>query len=106
MVILMDIVNLEILLTEIEPLIHLDGVMTKDEEEILLEVKKDIKEFSKEYNKAWEDNRLTKEEKKQLKTLWNNIYDNPLKKAKRDKNVTAEEFQILIQVLKTVVMKK
>lgn len=102
----MDIINLEILLAEIEPLIHQDGVMTKDEEQILLEVKKNIKKFSEEYNKAWEDNKLTKDEKRQLVTMWNNIYDNSLKEAKKDKNITAEEFQILIHILKTIVMKK
>ncbi|OLS26790.1 MAG: hypothetical protein HeimC3_06820 [Candidatus Heimdallarchaeota archaeon LC_3] len=102
----MDIVNLEILLTEIEPLIHLDGIMTDDEEKILIEVKRNIKKFSEEYEKAWADNKLSKDEKKYLTKLWNNIYDNTLKTARKDNNVTAEEFQVLIQILKTIITKK
>lgn len=102
----MDIVNLEILLAEIEPLIHQDGIMTKDEEKILIEVKNNIKKFSREYEIAWADNKLSKEEKRYLTKLWNNIYDNSLKTAKKDNDITAEEFQILIHILKTIVMKK
>ncbi|MFW9929799.1 MAG: hypothetical protein ACFFD1_10445 [Candidatus Thorarchaeota archaeon] len=100
----MDIINLEKLLNELEPLMLEDGILSKDEEEILFQVKKDIKNFSDEYRKAWMDNKITKEEKKVLKNLWDNIYNDSYRVAKRDNNITSEEFKILVQILKTIVM--
>lgn len=102
----MDPVNLEILLKELEPLAKQDGIISKDEQDLLDQVKVNIESFIEEYKRAWEDNRLSKDEKKKLTKLWDNIYEKSLESAKKDNNVTAEEFQILIQVLKTIVMKK
>ena len=90
----------------IETLIYVsgvDGVLTEDEQSIIEVVKKNVGDFKKAYQDAWQDNILTDDEKEHLRNLWKNIMLETTKSAIKDNKFSKEELSLVFRIFSTLI---
>lgn len=77
-----------------------DGSITGDEYRLLDSMDKYFLKYTQDYIKAVADNIITPEENKQLKTIWENLYNKTEKIAMKDGVISSDERNILIRIAK------
>ena len=77
-----------------------DGVITEEEEKLLKTILQSIEEFEKLLRKAKEDGIITEKEEEELFNLREKIWEKAYAVAKEDKNISIDEHEILIKLVR------